>query len=84
MQKRYCILLSFLVLSLSFFPLFGCSTTRSLVKKITPHSPLLKKRVMVAPLIDQAGIGPERTARIDDDFVELLKKSPHLLIFRTD
>ena len=84
MQKLYCFLLSFLVLSLSFFPLFSCSTTRSIVKKITPNSPSLKKRVMVAPLIDQAGIGPERTARIDADFVELLRISPHLLIFRTD
>ena len=84
MQKRYCFLLSFLVLSLSFVPLFSCSTTRSVVKKITPNRPSLKKRVMVAPLIDQAGIGPERTARIDADFVGLLRISPHLLIFRTE
>lgn len=84
MQKRYCFLLSFLVLSFSFFPLFSCSTTRSVIKKITPNSPSLKKRVMVAPLIDQAGIGPERTARIDADFVGLLRISPHLLIFRTE
>jgi hypothetical protein len=84
MQNRYFVLLSFLALSLFFVPLFSCSTTRSVVQKITSHRPGLKKRVMVAPLIDQAGIGPGRTARIDADFIELLRKSPYLLLFQTD
>ena len=84
MRKHYFFLLHFLILSILLVPLLSCSTTRSVVEKITPHRSSLKKRLMVAPLIDQAGLGPERTARIAADFVELLKKSPHILAFQTD
>ena len=84
MRKQYFFLLNFLILSILLIPLFSCGTTSSVVQKITPNRPSLKKRLMVAPLIDQAGLGPERTARIAADFVELLRKSPHILIFQTD
>jgi len=82
MKRQYFILLSSFFLSLLFFALSGCSTTKSVVDKIVPGAPDLKKRVMIAPLVDQAGFGQERTAQIAADFVELLKESPHLLLFQ--
>jgi len=82
MKKQYFILLSSFFFSLSFFALSGCSTTKSVVDKIVPGAPDLKKRVMIAPLVDQAEFGRERTAQIAANFVELLKESPHLLLFQ--
>ena len=82
MKKQYFILGSSFFLSLLFFALSGCSTTKSVVDKIVPGAPDLKKRVMIAPLVDQAGFGQERTAQIAANFVELLKESPHILLFQ--
>jgi hypothetical protein len=82
MKKQYFILLSSFFLSLLFFALSGCSTTKSVIDKIVPGAPDLKKRVMIAPLVDQAEFGRERTAQIAANFVELLKESPHLLLFQ--
>ena len=82
MKKQYFILLSSFFLSLSFFALSGCSTTKSVVDKIVPGAPDLKKRVMIAPLVDQAEFGRDRTAQIAANFVELLKESPNLLLFQ--
>lgn len=83
MKRQYLIALSSFFLSVSFFALSGCSTTKSVVDKIAPGAPDLKKRVMIAPLIDQAEFGRERTAQIAANFVELLKESPHLLLFQS-
>ena len=82
MKKQFFILLSSFFLSLLFFALSGCSTTKSVIDKIVPGAPDLKKRVMIAPLVDQAEFGRERTAQIAANFVELLKESPHLLLFQ--
>jgi hypothetical protein len=82
MKKQYLVLLSSFFLSLLFFTLSGCSTTKSVVDTIVPGAPGLKKRVMIAPLVDQAEFGRERTAQIAANFVELLKESPHLLLFQ--
>ena len=84
MQKPYSLLTRFLCLSLLFLPLFSCGTTRSVVQKIRSDNDGLKKRVMIIPLIDRAGFGHDRTARIAADFVGLLRKSPRLLIFQTN
>ena len=82
MKRQYLILLSSFFLSLLFCALSGCSTTKSMVDKIVTDAPDLKKRVMIAPLVDQAGFGGERTAQIAANFVELLKESPHILLFQ--
>lgn len=82
MKKQYFILLSSFFLSLLFFALSGCSTTKFVVDKIVTNAPDLKKRGMIAPLVDQAEFGRERTAQIAANFVELLKESPHLLLFQ--
>jgi len=81
--------LVFLILLPIFVATSGCSTTESLTRKVLPKSwaekilpgqPYLKKHVMVFPLIDQAGLGPELTAKLSHQFYDLLKKSPHLLL----
>ena len=82
MKKQYLTVLSSFFLSLLFFALSGCSTTKTVVDKIVTDAPALKKRVMIAPLVDQAGFGRERTAQIAANFVELLKESPYLLLFQ--
>jgi hypothetical protein len=67
----------------------GCGTTASLTRKVLPESwankilpdqPNLKKRVMVFPLVDQAGLGTEITAQYSQQFYDLLKGSPNLLV----
>ncbi len=81
--------LIFLILLPIFVVTSGCSTTESLTRKVLPESwarkilpgqPYLKRHVMVFPLIDQAGLGPELTAQLSHQFYDLLKKSPHLLL----
>jgi len=81
------------LLLLIFMPLFvavsGCSTTASLTRKVLPDSwadkilpeqPNLKQRVMVFPLVDQAGVGAQITGQYSRQFYDLLKASPNLLV----
>jgi hypothetical protein len=78
---------------LIFMPLFmaasGCSTTASLTRKVLPESwankvlpgqPNLKQRIMVFPLVDQAGLGTQITGQYSRQFYDLLKASPNLLV----
>jgi len=67
----------------------GCSTTASLTRKVLPQSwankvlpgqPNLKQRIMVFPLVDQAGLGPQLTGQYSQQFYDLLKASPNLLV----
>ena len=71
---------------------FGCSATkstvetvlpRSVAKKILPTGDFLKKRVMVFPFVDQAGLGPERVRKLNEEFYGLLEKSPSLLLYKS-
>lgn len=71
----FCLLLPLLLNTLS-----GCGTTKSVFKKIAPGNDGLKKQVMIVPLIDQARLGPQRTAQISAEFFKLLRKSPQLLL----
>lgn len=67
----------------------GCSGTASLMRKALPQSwadkilserPNLKKRVMVFPLVDQAGLGRDMAQQYDQQFYRLLKGCPRLLV----
>lgn len=80
------ILLSLMPLLLSAL---GCSGTASLMRKALPQSwadkilserPNLKKRVMVFPLVDQAGLGRDMAQQYDQQFYRLLKGCPRLLV----
>jgi hypothetical protein len=72
-----------------FLLVSGCGATASLTRKVLPDSWAnkilpgqynLKKRAMVFPLVDQAGLGPQGTARYSRQFYDLLKDSPGLLV----
>ena len=68
----------------------GCSTTKNLTKKVLPDSWArkimtneadLKKRVMIFPFVDQAGVGPEMAKKLGNEFYEHLRKTPNLLLY---
>lgn len=68
----------------------GCGTTVALSKKVLPDvvaskvlpgQPVLKKRIMVLPFVDQAQLGPETTKTLSRKFYTLLKESPHLILY---
>lgn len=89
MRKQYLVGIFFVILLLLLIPFSGCTKTKSVFQKILPESmtkkkrpsnPDLKKRVMVLPFIDLAGLGPERKAKITGDFAAILSKSRHLLL----
>lgn len=81
-MRRHCFFSLFLlIISLLLVAFLGCSATKSVVKKITPKKDDLKKRVMILPIIDQAGLKPGMAAQITADFVGLLKESPYLSLY---
>ena len=68
----------------------GCSTTKNMTKKVLPDSWArkvmtneadLKKRVMIFPFVDQAGVGPEITKKLGHDFYQHLRETPNLLLY---
>ncbi len=81
MRKQYFVGIFSLVVLFFLIGIFGCGIKRSLVQKIKPGKPELKKRVMVLPPIDQAELQSGWTAQICADFVELLGQSSHLLLY---
>ena len=70
--------MAFLFLSLGV----GCGTTKSVYKKVTFKDTGLKKRVLVLPLLDQAGLGEAKTAELTAKLVELLKEGETLLVYK--
>jgi hypothetical protein len=70
------------MLLLLLVAILGCSTTKSVVKKITPTKNDLKKQVMIVPLVDQASLGPSRTAQIHEKFVNLLQESSRIVLYQ--
>lgn len=82
MHRQHLGTLFSLVILLIFIASLGCSVTRSVVQKIKPDKPFLKKRVMVLPLIDNAGIGSARTLQITETLIDLLTKSSHLKLYK--
>ncbi len=69
----------------------GCSATKSVLEKMSPKALAekvmpakygLKKQVLVIPLADEAGIGETEIYRINEMFVQQLKKSPRLVVYK--
>ena len=58
----------------------GCSTTKRWYGKIVPDSSGLKKRVIVLPFWDQAGLGEEKVEQLTAQFVSLLNKDGAFVI----
>ena len=92
MKTNFFKKLSIMTLIMFLVSGFGCSTVKStyrlgeqtaksLTNKLKAgEDPILKKRVLVPHIIDQAGIGEENTAKITDDLVSLLREDSHLLV----
>jgi hypothetical protein len=86
MKRCFVMRLFFLTLLLFLAHLTGCSNSSSIYKigKVMPgETSGLKKKVMVLSVIDQAGIGEEKSEQITASLVELLKKDKHLIVHRS-
>lgn len=81
MRRLYFEALLLMALSLVLITTSGCGMMRSLISPVIPKGPELKKKVMVFPLVDQAGLGAERAEELDRGFWEFLKRSPDLLLY---
>jgi hypothetical protein len=81
-------------LSVLFFLMIqgsGCGTTEKVVKvtkkaykSVTSSDPKLKKKVLVMPIMDQAGVGTEKIDQLTSLLVENLKKDGTLLVYRSE
>jgi hypothetical protein len=60
----------------------GCGPTKSVYKKVSFKDTELKKRVLVLPLLDQAGVGEAKTEELTARLVELLKEEEGLSVHR--
>jgi hypothetical protein len=69
------IVFSFYVLSAS-----GCGMAGGLVKAISPAKASPKKRVLVLPLEDKAGLDPGISEKINADFISRLRGNTQLII----
>jgi len=61
----------------------GCGTARGLYHSVRPEKDSrLKKRVLLVPIIDQAGLGKERTESLTSNLLALLGKDGGLILSR--
>jgi hypothetical protein len=60
----------------------GCGTTKSVYKKVSFKDTELKKRVLVLPILDQAGVGEAKAEALTTKLMELLKEGEHLLVYK--
>ncbi len=90
MPKKRFTAITFIYLLLLLLAASGCSTTKNLTKKVLPTSVAkkimtneadLKKRVMIFPFVDLAGVGPEMAKKLSDEFYKRLKETPNLLLY---
>ena len=93
-MRRIILLPIILLLTMTHFT--GCSTAKSwyekgtdsvisMSSKIIPgRTPVLKKKVLLLPLLDQAEIGEEKTEEITADLIKLLEQDGHLVIKRSE
>jgi hypothetical protein len=60
----------------------GCGTTKSVYRTVRPEKGGLKKRVLLLPVMDRAGLGNAKMAQITDALMERLKEDEQLLVQR--
>ncbi|MEE4351416.1 MAG: hypothetical protein V2J25_00970 [Desulfatiglans sp.] len=80
-MKRHYLVGVVAALFILFALSFGCSTAKSWVRTIRHPEVELKKRVVVLPFIDQAGLGEAGAGQATESFITSLAESPHLLLF---
>jgi len=64
-------------------PLYD-SVYKPVYKKVKGRKPVLSKRVLVLPVLDQAGVGEPKATEITKNFVEQIQKDGHLLVQRAE
>jgi hypothetical protein len=77
-----------IIMKLILFPLLygfvygiGCSATYNIPGNMMPDkNHLLKKRVLVAPVIDQAGVGEKKIEDLTTELITRLKKDPSIIV----
>ena len=92
MKKVVFTRLSPIILSLFLIQMASCGTVKSIyksgtgkakdmAKKVMPGKKSgLRKKILVVPIMDQAGIGEEKAATITGTMVERLKRDGHYLV----
>jgi hypothetical protein len=58
----------------------GCTKAGNLIKAVAPGKPGPKKRVLVLPLSDRAGLAPQVLDKLNGDFVTLMRASTRLVV----
>jgi hypothetical protein len=82
-MRRFILTALFSAMGLCFLLLgVGCGTTKSVYKKVSFKDTELKKRVLVLPLLDQAGLGEAKAEALTARLVELLKEGESLSVYR--
>ena len=71
-----------LLVCLAFIAASGCSTTKRLYSRISPDTSGLKKRVLVLPFWDQAGLGEQKLEQLTTQFLGLLNRDGAFVIER--
>jgi hypothetical protein len=71
-----------LLLCLGLIAGSGCATTKKLYSKMAPGSSGLKKRVLVLPFWDQAGLGEKQLEQLTEQFLSLLNRDGSFVIER--
>ncbi len=71
------------LLSLFLVLTVGCSTTQRIYASFAPEGSGLKKRVLVLPILDQAGLGEDRIAKIRSILVSSLAKDGNVVMTAT-
>ena len=71
-----------LLICLGLVAASGCATTKKLYGKVAPGSSGLKKRVLVLPFWDQAGLGEEKLEQLTEHFLSLLNRDGAFVIER--
>ncbi len=82
MKRDVLLKLILVIVGLLLIQGMGCGTTKSVYKKVTFNNKGLKKRVLVLPILDQAGVGDEKAEELTDKLVEFLKEKEHLLVYK--
>jgi len=88
MKKKLLACLFLIMLLPILIQTSGCNTTKSfyhsIYKKTRGGTDGIRKRVMIMPVIDQAGVGEEKTEKMTNALIELLKKDGQLAVHKAD
>ncbi|MBW1916023.1 MAG: hypothetical protein JRI86_13990 [Deltaproteobacteria bacterium] len=95
MKRDICTRLFLIILLFPLIHGIGCGTAKSVYEKSTDAvksvsnsvrprgKPILRKKVLISQVMDQAGVGEAKVSQLTDSMVQILKKDGHLLVNST-